>query len=121
MRIERLFAEDPELVEIAFDGPARCRVSPDHWPNTTGRTAENHHSRCGSELHSYFQVLRFKLGSCKSSGRGGQENEKTIAMMMLLGGGLFAAPHISVGIGFGGACTRRGRPSRVPRTGLHLG
>jgi hypothetical protein len=45
----------------------------------------------------------------------------TIAMMMLLGGGLFAAPDISVGIGFGGARTRRGRRSRVPRTGLHLG
>ena len=27
--------------------------------------------------------------------------KKTIAMMMLLGGGLFAAPRISVGIGFG--------------------
>lgn len=28
--------------------------------------------------------------------------KKTIAVMMLLGGGLFAAPQISVGIGFGG-------------------
>ena len=27
--------------------------------------------------------------------------KKTIAVMMLLGGGLFAAPHIRVGIGFG--------------------
>ena len=27
--------------------------------------------------------------------------KKAIAVMMLLGGGLFAAPHISVGIGFG--------------------
>src|SRR5215469_62396 len=27
--------------------------------------------------------------------------KKTIAVMMLLGGGLFAAPHISIGIGFG--------------------
>jgi hypothetical protein len=27
--------------------------------------------------------------------------KKTIAVMMLLGGGLFAAPHISFGIGFG--------------------
>lgn len=27
--------------------------------------------------------------------------KKTIAVMMLLGGGLFAAPHINVGIGFG--------------------
>jgi hypothetical protein len=27
--------------------------------------------------------------------------KKTIAMMMLLGGGLFAAPHVTVGIGFG--------------------
>jgi hypothetical protein len=55
MRIERLFAEDPELVEIAFDGPARCRVSPDHWPNTTGRTAENHHSRVAAAnfIHTF--------------------------------------------------------------------
>jgi hypothetical protein len=50
----------------------------------------------------YFQAFADWHGSCFQVGRKeGKKMKKTIAVMMLLAGGMFAAPRIAVGINFG--------------------
>jgi hypothetical protein len=48
-----------------------------------------------------FKHLDSGKGRAIDGGKEGKKMKKTIAVMMLLAGGVFAAPRISVGIGFG--------------------
>jgi hypothetical protein len=77
--------------------PPSClgRTPPGKRRRTTARTLP-----AAAFIH-IFQHLRFGKARAIHPGEEGKKMKKTIAMMMLLAGGLFAAPRISVGIGFG--------------------
>jgi hypothetical protein len=75
--------------------PTIGRTPPGEWRSTTTRAP-----RTTTFIH-IFKHLRSGKAREIHTGEEGKKMKKTIAMMMLLRGGLFAAPHISVGIGFG--------------------